>query len=539
MKIKLIYLFCALLFLNAFTIDLPPQIQWIKLFGEKNNSGCEIGGQHGKLVHELSDGGYIIGGNITDAQVDVNINIIRTDSKGIPMWTKAYGDSSMEFILGVYEVLSKDSGFSIIGDRFSNKKHNIIFMQIDLQGNNQLEKVIQHSGSYNQVIQTKDSNFLLCGSIYDTTKTKNFLSVLKLNYLGDISWEKVYYDEESSGVSIDNTDDGGFVVLTSNHDTTSQDAFKIIGLNQQGSKIWSKKYIGFPIFIKSLYNSGLLISYMIFGYKNSSNRAFSVLKNMTGTLNSTHKNLKNDLEFLSNNNRSTIDLHPSLVRNYYTNFQRDSTNSGSYYLMKTNTLGDSIWSNPYTVDSYDGTNLNVVKEIKTYGYLAVGSAEQMISDFLYSDIYILRIDNNGKKLWELAIPEDGNQKAYNFDTCEEGGFIITGSNEGQTFLLKLATDPTYKTTDNNLLLTAFQLNQNYPNPFNPSTTIEFNLPKSEYVELKVYNLLGKEVTTLVSKKLNQGNHTYTFDGKNLASGIYYYQLLSGDYREVKKMILLQ
>ena len=85
----------------------------------------------------------------------------------------------------------------------------------------------------------------------------------------------------------------------------------------------------------------------------------------------------------------------------------------------------------------------------------------------------------------------------------------------------------------------FRLNQNYPNPFNPSTTIEFTLPKSEFTSLKVYNILGKEVTTLVSNKLNQGNHTYQFDGKNLASGIYYYELVAGDYREVKKMILLQ
>ena len=85
----------------------------------------------------------------------------------------------------------------------------------------------------------------------------------------------------------------------------------------------------------------------------------------------------------------------------------------------------------------------------------------------------------------------------------------------------------------------FRLSQNYPNPFNPSTTIEFTLPKSEHTTLKVYNILGKEVSTLVSRKLNQGNHTYQFDGRNLASGVYYYQLVAGDFREVKKMILLR
>ena len=85
----------------------------------------------------------------------------------------------------------------------------------------------------------------------------------------------------------------------------------------------------------------------------------------------------------------------------------------------------------------------------------------------------------------------------------------------------------------------FELYQNYPNPFNPITTIKFSLPKSEFVELKVFNILGEKVMTLVSKKLNQGNHTYTFDGKNLATGIYCYQLEAGEYREVKKMILIK
>jgi len=85
----------------------------------------------------------------------------------------------------------------------------------------------------------------------------------------------------------------------------------------------------------------------------------------------------------------------------------------------------------------------------------------------------------------------------------------------------------------------FFLSQNYPNPFNPSTVISWQLAVGSHVELSVYNLLGMKVATLVSRKLNSGNHSYTFDGKNLASGIYYYQLVAGDNREVKKMILLK
>jgi hypothetical protein len=67
----------------------------------------------------------------------------------------------------------------------------------------------------------------------------------------------------------------------------------------------------------------------------------------------------------------------------------------------------------------------------------------------------------------------------------------------------------------------------------------YTLPKSEFVELKVYNILGKEVVTLASKKLNPGNHTLQFDCKNLASSVYYYQLVAGEWQAMKKMVLLR
>jgi hypothetical protein len=85
----------------------------------------------------------------------------------------------------------------------------------------------------------------------------------------------------------------------------------------------------------------------------------------------------------------------------------------------------------------------------------------------------------------------------------------------------------------------YSLKQNYPNPFNPTTTIEFQIPSSEFVFLRIYNLLGAQVATLVSEKLTPGWHIYRFDGSRLASGVYYYQLIAGDFKAVKKMILLR
>ena len=85
----------------------------------------------------------------------------------------------------------------------------------------------------------------------------------------------------------------------------------------------------------------------------------------------------------------------------------------------------------------------------------------------------------------------------------------------------------------------YQLMQNYPNPFNPVTRIKFSVPKSETVQIIVYNLLGKEIQTLLNEYKQFGTYEVEFDAGKLTSGIYFYRMTSGNYSETKKMILLR
>lgn len=85
----------------------------------------------------------------------------------------------------------------------------------------------------------------------------------------------------------------------------------------------------------------------------------------------------------------------------------------------------------------------------------------------------------------------------------------------------------------------FSLLQNYPNPFNPRTSINFAIPTNEFVTLKVYNILGSVVATLVNENLSAGAYRFIFDSQNLASGVYLYELNAGNFRETKKMNLLK
>ncbi|MBC8043136.1 MAG: T9SS type A sorting domain-containing protein [Rhizobacter sp.] len=85
----------------------------------------------------------------------------------------------------------------------------------------------------------------------------------------------------------------------------------------------------------------------------------------------------------------------------------------------------------------------------------------------------------------------------------------------------------------------YELRQNYPNPFNPATTIAYELPKAAAVSLKVYDVIGREVASLVNERKAAGRYEVRFDGSKLASGIYMYRLIAGDYVEVREMVFLK
>jgi len=97
--------------------------------------------------------------------------------------------------------------------------------------------------------------------------------------------------------------------------------------------------------------------------------------------------------------------------------------------------------------------------------------------------------------------------------------------------------------DNGKIPIAFALNQNYPNPFNPSTKIEFRISDFRFVTLKVYDVLGNEIATLVNEEKQPGTYEVEFDAssgiRGLVSGIYFYQLRAGNYIQTKKMVLIK
>jgi hypothetical protein len=106
-------------------------------------------------------------------------------------------------------------------------------------------------------------------------------------------------------------------------------------------------------------------------------------------------------------------------------------------------------------------------------------------------------------------------------------------------LIKTTPDITALEQNNDIIISDFFLQQNYPNPFNPSTKISWQVPVGSWQTLKVYDVLGNEVVTLVDEYKSAGSYEVLWNASEMPSGIYFYRLQSGEFIETKKMILIK
>ncbi len=132
------------------------------------------------------------------------------------------------------------------------------------------------------------------------------------------------------------------------------------------------------------------------------------------------------------------------------------------------------------------------------------------------------------KLQSISIPLGSGMQA---------GEVYSGSILFDNIRVSYPNEPTYVAAFQ--APSTFRLFQNYPNPFNPSTRIAYQIPKTGFVSLKIYDILGNEITTLVNEEKSTGTYEVTFDANKLSSGVYFYQLRMGSYIAVKKLMLLK
>jgi choice-of-anchor B domain-containing protein len=196
-------------------------------------------------------------------------------------------------------------------------------------------------------------------------------------------------------------------------------------------------------------------------------------------------------------------------------------------------------SNVLLVTTWQPTNITtaIVHNVEIYNNLAV------VAHYT-AGIRIIDITNPTAPTeiaWYDTFPSSNSAQ---FSGCwgvfmfPSSGKIIGSDMSGGLFVIKMGSTPV-GITNNQTIPQSFSLKQNYPNPFNPSTTIEYNIPKNEYVTVKVFDALGKQVAILADEYKTAGSYKVNYDANALTSGIYFYTINAGSFTETKKMMLVK
>ncbi|MBL7128652.1 MAG: SBBP repeat-containing protein [Ignavibacteria bacterium] len=271
---------------------------------------------------------------------------------------------------------------------------------------------------------------------------------------------------------------------------------------------------------------------------------------------------------------------------YSTDFPLQNPGGGTYYqgikggnfdafILKFNSNCVRQWSTFYgggvrddghTITSDENNNILVTGRTQSTDFPLQnpgGGAYYQGSNSGNYDAFILKFNSIGVRQWATyyggsdrdighSITTDGSNYilvtgetiSTNFPVYNPGGgAYFQGTNVGKTDVFILSFNPSGVITGIKNLTTSipldYELYQNYPNPFNPTTNIKFDISKSSFVKMIIYNSLGKEISTIVNKKLSAGSYEVDWDGSGYPSGVYFYKLTTDGFVDEKKMVLVK
>lgn len=219
-----------------------------------------------------------------------------------------------------------------------------------------------------------------------------------------------------------------------------------------------------------------------------------------------------------------------------------------YTTIKYNSLGDSVWVNRYNGGASDIDGASAVSLDKSGNVYVTGYSTNISTAFDYAT---MKYNTDGDLSWIINYTNSdfsgSSDEPFAMFVDASGIVYVTGMSALDYAAIKYVPIPVSVENSPRNIPNQFALEQNYPNPFNPTTKIKYTIPSVgtslmkflQFVQLKVYDVIGNEVATLVNEEKPAGSYEVTFDASQLSSGIYFYTLKAGSFTETKKMALMK
>ncbi len=484
---------------DCYTVKYSPegQLLWVQRYNGPVNMD-DIGTD---IITDNAGNIYVTGYS-QGAGTEMDCFIVKYDSSGVQKWSQRYDAAG-----------KRDQAFSICIDNMANIfitgesvfagiNEDLVTIKYDSSGNQIWMQSYNGPGNSYDVgrkIKTDDSGNVYVAAYSVGMGTSEDFATIKYDNSGAVKWINRY-------------DNGGKTDRTSSLIVNGSGSLYVIGTSN------------------STINNmdGLIIKYGING-----NEEWVKLFNGPDNL---------------NDHLNAIDLDNS-GNLYITGSSNTYSSRYNFATMKYDPNGTQLWVNYYNGPSNNEDASYDIKVDNSGNCYVTGTSMDTIAYWAGIRSLTMKYDNSGNRVWvQRYTPAQGVSGTNDLTLDDFGNIYVAGHCSGAS------SNDDYLTIKYSQYLIGIQpvinqfpgeflLSQNYPNPFNPSTKINFSIPYGEttrrVVVLKIYDILGNEITTLINRQLTPGTYSVDWDASNFPGGIYFYRLSSGEYTESKKMILLK
>lgn len=443
-----------------------------------------------------NNGNVIITGYTVLAGNNLDIVTVKYDSNGILKWYRDYGDSTAGQSKSKSITTDLNGNIYITGT-VTNTPGGLDWVTIKYDSEGNQIWVSQYNGgasgidNANDIALDSENNVYVCGSANESSSGNDAL-IIKYNSSGSLVWIKQFsgngiFNDEFRKIKID--DQENVYVSGTVYSEVNNDDYLIIKYDKNGNQLWQKTYNGTGsnvdrVNAMTLSNDKIIVTGESFG---------------TGS----------QLDFI------TIEYDSSGNQSWIAGY-----NGALNRIDRATAITSDVKGNVYVTGESTITIGNV--DFITIKYDTQGNQKQVLQYFGQA--------NNNDRPADIAVNE--KEEIY------VSGTTFRQSTNTDIVTLKYSNsiginDPVTLVPDQ------FKLYNNFPNPFNPKTIIQFDIPADTKVLLKIYDITGREIRTLINEVRKAGHYYESFDAKNLTSGAYFYRLIAGEFVKSKMMVLIK